>query len=84
MTRRRHADHATIVLTSCDGPEQRILVAVAYAGTDRLVPELCYSMPNYPSAAALGNRLTAYFHTCTIQQALDALPDLRTALNLAA
>jgi L-lactate utilization protein LutB len=84
MIRRRHAANATIVLTPCDGPEQRILVAVAYAGTDRIVPELCYSMPDYPAAAALGNRLTAYFNTTTIQQALDALPDLRTALNLAA
>lgn len=80
----RHAAHATVVLTPCEGPERRVLVSTCYAGTDRLVSDLCWSQADYDSAAALGNALVDLFNTLTISQALDALPKIRTVLNLAA
>jgi hypothetical protein len=82
--RSRNAVHATITVTPCEGPEGRWLVAVCYSGTDRLIPDLCWSQPDYDTAAALGNALVDLFNTINVATALDALPKIRNILNLAA
>jgi hypothetical protein len=81
--RTRRAAHALIAVTYVGGPERLYRVAVCY--TDgREVDGLTYGAGDYPTGAALGNALWHLFNCLTVQQALDALPAIKTVLSLAA
>lgn len=81
--RARRAAHALIAVTFVGGTEGRYRIAVCF--TDgREVDGLTYGAGDYATAAALGNALHGLLGTLTIQQALDALPTIRTVLSLAA
>lgn len=79
-----HATHATVVITRCEGPEGRYLVAVCHPGTNREVRELSASEPSYAAAAKRGNDLWRQFNRQTIAQALDEIPATRGVIAPAA
>lgn len=88
IARHRDAKHATITITPCEGPEQRWLVATCYAGTRNIARDgsldITFSAPDLDRAVEMGKALAGVFNILTIAQALDALPNIRKLLDLAA